>query len=77
MSFSYLNNKTWSQITREERLFCFELYDAARKNPNPLLKRINREYLIGDNVEIGVEVCFFRDLIYENQKKIGKSGRYL
>lgn len=33
MSFSYLNNKKWSQITRDERFFCAELYFEIKKDP--------------------------------------------
>ena len=70
MKYSYLNDKNWRQITREERVFCFELYEAARKYPKPFLKVFSK----GDSVdfEIGVEVCFYRDVIHEYNMKIGK-----
>lgn len=66
MALSYLNNKKWSQITREERVFCFELYNALIDAPKPFLNHLSEKEL--KNVEFGIEVCFYRDLLHELQK---------
>ncbi|MFT6937299.1 MAG: hypothetical protein ACJA1N_001599 [Saprospiraceae bacterium] len=65
MKLSYLNNKQWSEITREERVFCFELFDEIRKDSAPFLALIEKEYLSEIEVEVGVEVCFYRDVLHE------------
>ena len=63
----YLNGKTWAEITREERVFCAELYKELKKNKEPFLTMcglsIDKEY------EIGFEVCFYRDIIKEYTEK--------
>jgi len=71
-SFGYLGNKSWSQITREERFFCSHLYysilnkgkefinwlnDNLKNNNNNLKLNPDKEW------EIGYEVCFYRDYI--------------
>lgn len=70
MGFSYLNNKSWEQVTREERVFCFELYETIRKDPKAFLQLILMHEL--DCFEIGLEVCFYRDVMYEYDLKIGQ-----
>lgn len=66
MKHSYLGNKSWIEITREERYFCFELFDAIRDNSKPFLELIGRKEL--NEVEVAVEVCFYRDLLYLHGK---------
>jgi len=56
----------WEDITREERYFCSFLFHDIRTNSNPFMT------LIRDNglraapdttiVDVGYEVCFFRDV---------------
>jgi len=78
MGFAYLNQKNWSDITREERFFCAHLYFELLKNITPFLKllagnKIIKETLAVENLwEIGFEVCFYRDFIY----KIGFNGQH-
>ncbi len=69
MDLKYLNNKSWSGITREERYFCAELFFELRKDLRPFLGLIGRagspkEY------EVGYEACFYRDVL----KEYGKSA---
>ena len=72
-------NKKWSQITRDERYFCSELYHEFKNNPKELVKLINAKSkldgrLMGSDWELGYEVCFYRDLIrYNNLHSGGKS----
>ena len=79
MPFSYLSNKNWVEITREERLFCSHLYHRIKDekdiksfvdNLNTLKSPINE---FKNNIslesknhwEAGFEVCFYRDLLKE------------
>jgi len=70
MSLSYLGNKTWNEITREERVFCAELYFQIRNNIVPFLKLINIDETIA--FDVGYEVCFYRDVLKEYSKSIRK-----
>ncbi len=70
MNFTYLGEKNWKQITREERVFCFELFEVARKNPIPLLKLIQKDITNIQNLEIGIEVCFYRDFLFAQGIKV-------
>lgn len=63
---NYFNNKTWAQISREERFFCAELFFEIRNNPKPFLELLGKK---SDSYEIAYEVCLYRDLL----KAYGKS----
>jgi len=67
-TFTYLRNKSWSEITREERYFCAELYFDIKKNPQEFIEFLNRElqenFEINQYWEIGYEVCFYRDYLF-------------
>jgi hypothetical protein len=54
------NEKTWSQVTRDERYFCAELFFEIRANPEPFLKLIGRS---GKSYDFGYEACFYRDFL--------------
>ena len=88
MSNSYFNNNIWSEITRDERFFCYELYNCIKQNQKSFLKLLAESinpssFLNNESLEqlnklldtktfdVGVEVCFYRDLIYyhENNRK--------
>jgi len=56
----YFRNKTWSETTREERLFCAELFFEIRKNPIPFLELIGKE---NKDYEVAFESCFYRDVL--------------
>ena len=67
MGWSYLGGKTWSEVTRDERYFCQQLFSLVQR-------RGVREFvgLMGRTTgltlpldvewELAYEVCFFRDL---------------
>lgn len=67
MCFKYLNNKSWSEITREERYINYELVSDIRNDKKSFLK------LLGINTEedfdVEPEVCFYRDLLKDYQLK--------
>jgi len=76
MGFDYLKNKNWRDISREERGFCIDLICQLRHNYTEsafiawLIKTGNlelREPFDGKRFEIGVEVCYYRDLIFEHE----------
>ena len=83
MGYSYLENKNWSDITRDERFFCAHLYFEMTKNLTPFLELIAKRGVIKkedtkcDLWEVGYEVCFYRDYIkkigFENTHEIGKT----
>lgn len=70
MSYSYLSNQNWEDITREERFFCCELFIELRRNIAPFLKLLLAKKTISEQEsnsnlwDVGYEVCFYRDLIY-------------
>lgn len=83
MGFSYLENKKWSDITRDERFFCAHLYFELNNNLGPFLELISKKNIIKaedakPNLwEVGYEVCFYRDYVkkigFETTHEIGKT----
>lgn len=75
MPISYLNNKRWDEISREERLFCAVLYEHARKNPAEFAEWVistsKLEISSQGEWDLGYEVCFYRDYLKNN----GESAR--
>jgi hypothetical protein len=75
----YFADQTWSDITREERLFCAELFFQYRDDAKKLiayLKSIKTITCLDDidlksEWELGYEVCFYRDLLHYYNKKTG------
>jgi len=92
MKVSYFENNKgdqakWKNITRDERFFCFELYQSLKADQKGLLTLIKeginkknnltnqkrREFLgtiVSKKFDIGVEVCFYRDLLKWNGEGI-------
>jgi len=72
-------NKTWNEITREERFFCAELYQDIKKDIIGFIKFLNRNCSINldENTywEIGYEVCFYRDFIKAYGSSIKKYNK--
>ena len=70
---SYLHNKNWIEISREERLFCAHLYFDITKDTKRFIAFLNtKNNLIKNDIdvdwEIGFEVCFYSDwLKYKNE----------
>jgi len=62
-----LKNKTWAEVTREERVFAEELFRQIKNNPQPFFSLLGKE---GNNYDIGFEVCFFRDVLKLHGKSI-------
>lgn len=69
---SYLHDLQWTQITREERFFCAELYFnwSRMKILTPVIGWLNdrlkdRPLPEDENWSVGYEVCFYRDYIHE------------
>lgn len=94
MGFSYLKDKQdpsggpqlWSDITRDERYFCAELYFDIKQDLKEFLKWLKKRGVaisdkeIKDEWEIGFEVCFYRDYVKvigdeNNQKSIRRTKR--
>ena len=67
MGFSYLQGKSWLEITREERLYCAFLYWDVKDREKDFISWLNDSHglqLDSDaGWEIGYEVCFYRDLL--------------
>jgi hypothetical protein len=87
MSVSYFKNNSgelskWEGITRDERYFCFELFNCIKQNQNPFLELLsertgNNEFknlLKTNEFDIGVEVCFYRDLSFHHKKSNEELG---
>ena len=76
MGFSYLGDKSWLEVSREERLFCAHLYHDIRGHESNFIEWLNARHPglnldAGSQWEVGYEVCFYRDLLYS----MGKSAR--
>ncbi|MBA7581357.1 hypothetical protein ES708_23259 [subsurface metagenome] len=67
MGFSYLQDKSWLEITREERLYCAFLYWDAKDREKDFISWLddNHDLQLDSDAgwEIGYEVCFYRDLL--------------
>ncbi len=63
---SWLDGKHWADVTREERVFCAELYFRVRGDAGVFVAHLNRhhgvELPLEANWEVAYEVCFYRDL---------------
>jgi hypothetical protein len=68
MKLKYFNDKSWEEITREERMFCAELFFQMRKNLTPFLELIGGD--IEKKYDVGYEVCFYRDVLKEFKKSV-------
>lgn len=84
--FSYFGDKSWSQITRDERTFCLYLFKAFENHPEKLLEVIQMSNPIEKygwqpqmgskekDWELAYEVCFYRDLLYTHEKGVKASA---
>lgn len=72
MGFKYLAEKTWSQVTREERYFCSHLYHFLIGKEKEFVAWLNKttgtNYNSNPEWEISFEVCFYRDYYKEFPK---------
>lgn len=73
---SYIEKKTWQDITREERFFCSHLYHTIINREKEFVEWLNNNTTLKLNPhskwEVGYEVCFYRDLI-KHWKDQGKT----
>ena len=70
-SIPYLGGSTWNTISREERLFCAELYFPLSRMPSmkPFIAWLTAKgdelhLRVDDHWSVGYEVCFYRDMIH-------------
>jgi len=74
MGLSYLQNKNWLEITREERLYCAFLYWDIKDRERDFISWLNDNHGLQLNSdagwEIGYEVCFYRDLLKSRGKSV-------
>jgi hypothetical protein len=77
MSWKYLNNKKWADVTREERLFCSHLYHKINSPQNAKefiqwlnstespIKGFKNQNCLNKNAdwEASFETCFYRDVL--------------
>ena len=65
MSHRYLNKFHWSEITRDERFFCSELYRVIYGSELGFVHWLEKKLSLGLNTscgwEMATEVCFYRD----------------
>jgi hypothetical protein len=67
VGFSYLNGKSWTEVTRDERFFCQHLFSLIKRDgPAKFLAYVNRQAGVSLPLdaewEPAYEVCFYRDL---------------
>ena len=75
MGLSYLNGKSWAEVTREERVFCQRLFSLLEQHGSrTFLEYVNRRVGLSLPLdaawEPAFEACFYRDLRHLN----GRSG---
>ena len=74
MGFEYFDGSRWAQVTRDERFFCQRLYELVNVKSTEnfvqyLSDSLDLNLPIGGEWEIGYEVCFYRDLWQQRDRK--------
>ena len=67
-----MNINSWSEITRDERYFCAELFFEIRKDIKPFLELIGRN--TNTKWDVSYEVCFYRDFLKAHGQSVKKEG---
>lgn len=65
--------RKWAEVTREERYFTSILFHDVQQNPTPLLNLLQNQLQRLSDVlilDVGYEVCFFRDAFHADPKLI-------
>ncbi|WP_157360301.1 hypothetical protein [Aliagarivorans marinus] len=80
MGAAYLANRPWAEWTREERVFCAELYYEARNDAHNFGEWVSSIAGIteSDNArtwDVGFEVCFYRDYLWR-RNEVSRSKAY-
>ena len=86
MGIGYLHDKSWVQITREERQFCAALFGIVRKKPEDFIQLLNRKakslrsnsIALDDQLEweVGFEVALGRDLRDQDVEFLGSQRKF-
>ena len=73
-AIQYFGNKSWSDITREERYFCSHLYHNVLGKEKEFVKWLSKtaqlEIDSKKDWEISFEVCFYRDFLKAQNKSV-------
>jgi len=82
MGLEWLNNRSWLDISREERLFCAHLYFDIKGKEKKFVKWLSNELKSlkcnpDADWEVGFEVCFYRDYLFEKRYKIREYNKKL
>lgn len=66
MAVPYFGEHHWSELTREERFYCFILYSHVVADPSRFARFLSERpgfgFDCGGEWDIGVEVCFIATL---------------
>ncbi len=78
MGIPYFNGLSWNDLSREERFYCFILYQNAKGNPRQFAELVAEKAGLSiestDEWDIGVEVCFYRDYLWHQGEHVHKSS---
>jgi len=78
MSITYFNGLSWQDLSRDERFYCFCLYQKAKNNPRQFAELIASKAGLNveptDDWDVAVEVCFYRDYLWHKGKPVHGSG---
>lgn len=76
----YFKNKTWAATSREERLFCAELFFVIRGREGEFVAWLNEREATGSRKldpsqawEVAFEACFYRDVLVAVGKPVRTS----
>lgn len=72
--------RKWAEVTREERYFTSILFHDVLLDSKPLRNLLQRKLKLTPNVsilDVGYEVCFFRDAYHAEPKIINERQRLL
>lgn len=65
MGWKYFGDKTWAEVTRDERFFCQHLYNLIRDDVPGFVQKLNEiagmTLPVKEEWEVGFEVCLYRD----------------
>lgn len=78
MGIPYFNGLTWKDLSRDERFYCFCLYQSVVDEPNQFAEFVVAKAGLciepTSDWDIGVEVCFYRDYLWHQRKPVHGSG---
>lgn len=77
MALPYLGDHNWSELTREERFYCFILYSHVVADPSRLARFLSERpgfgFDCGGEWDVGVEVCLYRDYRWHHDLSVRDS----